>query len=97
MPNPKLGTVTEDVAKAVREAKAGKIEYRVDKAGNIHVPVGKVSFSLENLAENVNTLLQELLRAKPSSSKGRYILSAHLSSTMGPSVRVDANRVAVVA
>jgi len=97
MPNPKLGTVTEDVAKAVREAKAGKIEYRVDKAGNIHVPVGKVSFSPEHLAENVNMLLQELLRAKPSSSKGRYILSAFLCSTMGPSVRVDANRVAVAA
>ncbi len=97
MPNPKLGTVTEDVSKAVREAKAGKIEYRVDKAGNIHVPVGKVSFSQESLVENVNVLLHEVARAKPSSSKGRYILSAYLSSTMGPSVRVDAESVAVAA
>jgi large subunit ribosomal protein L1 len=93
MPNPKLGTVTEDVTRAVREAKAGKIEYRVDKAGNVHAPVGKVSFSKENLAENMTVLIQELLRAKPSSSKGRYILSAFVSSTMGPSVRVDTNSV----
>jgi len=93
MPNPKLGTVTEDVTRAVREAKAGKIEYRVDKAGNVHAPVGKVSFSKENLAENMTVLIQELLRAKPSSSKGRYILSAFVSSTMGPSVRVDPNSV----
>ena len=93
MPNPKLGTVTEDVARAVREAKAGKIEYRVDKAGNVHAPVGKASFSKEHLAENMTVLIQELLRAKPSSSKGRYILSAFVSSTMGPSVRVDTNSV----
>jgi len=93
MPNPKLGTVTEDVTRAVREAKAGKIEYRVDKAGNVHAPVGKVSFSKDNLAENMTVLIQELLRAKPSSSKGRYILSAFVSSTMGPSVRVDPNSV----
>ncbi len=93
MPNPKLGTVTEDVARAVREAKAGKIEYRVDKAGNVHAPVGKASFSKESLVENMTVLIQELLRAKPSSSKGRYILSAFVSSTMGPSVRVDTNSV----
>jgi len=97
MPNPKLGTVTDDVARAVREAKAGKIEYRVDKAGNVHAPVGKASFSQEHLAENMTVLIQELLRAKPSSSKGRYILSAYVSSTMGPSVRVDAESVTVAA
>ena len=97
MPNPKLGTVTDDVARAVREAKAGKIEYRVDKAGNVHAPVGKASFPQEKLAENMTVLLQELLRAKPSSSKGRYILSAYVSSTMGPAVRVDADSVTVTA
>ena len=97
MPNPKLGTVTDDVARAVREAKAGKIEYRVDKAGNVHAPVGKASFSQEHLTENMTVLIQELLRAKPSSSKGRYILSAYVSSTMGPSVRVDAESVTVAA
>jgi len=97
MPNPKLGTVTDDVARAVREAKAGKIEYRVDKAGNVHAPVGKASFPQEKLAENMTVLLQELLRAKPASSKGRYILSAYVSSTMGPSVRVDADSIAVTA
>ena len=97
MPNPKLGTVTDDVTRAVREAKAGKIEYRVDKAGNVHAPVGKASFPQEKLAENMTVLLQELLRAKPSSSKGRYILSAYVSSTMGPSVRVDADSITVTA
>ena len=97
MPNPKLGTVTMDVERAVREAKAGKIEYRVDKAGNVHVPVGKVSFSSEQLADNVNTLLQELLRAKPSAAKGRYFVSAFLSSTMGPSVKLDTSVVSVAA
>jgi large subunit ribosomal protein L1 len=97
MPNPKLGTVTEDIGRAVREAKAGKIEYRVDKAGNVHVPVGKVSFSQEHLAENVTTVLHELLRARPSSAKGRYILSAYMSSTMGPSVRLDTSGLSVAA
>jgi large subunit ribosomal protein L1 len=89
MPNPKVGTVTFDVAKAVRDAKAGKIEYRVDKGSNIHVPVGKISFDRQKLVENVKALLVELLRAKPASAKGKYILSVHLSSTMGPSVRID--------
>ena len=97
MPNPKLGTVTMDVERAVREAKAGKIEYRVDKAGNVHVPVGKVSFSKEQLAENVTTLLQELLRARPSAAKGRYLISAYVSSTMGPSVRLDTSAISVAA
>lgn len=90
MPNPKVGTVTFDVAKAVRDAKAGKIEYRVDKGSNIHVPVGKVSFDRQKLVENVKALVVELLRAKPASAKGKYVLSVHLSSTMGPSVRIDA-------
>jgi len=89
MPNPKLGTVTLDVGRAVREAKAGKIEYRVDKAGNVHVPVGKAQFTAEQLADNVNALLNELIRAKPAVAKGRYMLSAYLSTTMGPSIRLD--------
>jgi len=89
MPNPKSGTVTFEVAKAVQEAKAGKVEYRVDKAGNIHVAVGKVSFGPEQLMENAKLLLGELVRAKPSAAKGQYIKSLTLSSTMGPGVRVD--------
>lgn len=89
MPNPKSGTVTQDVAKAVKEVKAGKIEYRVDKTGNIHVPVGKASFSEEHLADNVRALLAELNRAKPSAAKGVYFKSFTVSSTMGPGVRVD--------
>jgi len=91
MPNPKLGTVTFDVAKAVKEAKAGKIEYRVDKGANIHVPIGKVSFEKNKLVENIRALMLELLRAKPASAKGKYIKSAHISSTMGPSVELDTN------
>ncbi len=97
MPNPKLGTVTMDVARAVEEAKAGKIEYRVDKAGNVHVPVGKVSFTGEQLTTNVTTLLQELLRVRPSAAKGRYMISATLSSTMGPGVRLDTSAVSLSA
>ena len=97
MPNPKLGTVTLDVARAVREAKAGKIEYRVDKAGIVHVPVGKASFPVEHLADNVGSILHELQRAKPAVAKGRYMLSAYLSSTMGPSVKLDTSSVAAVA
>jgi large subunit ribosomal protein L1 len=89
MPNPKSGTVTFDVAKAVKEAKAGKIEYRVDKGANIHVPVGKLSFDSHKLVENIRALMHELLRAKPASAKGKYIKSAHVSSTMGPSIRLD--------
>lgn len=89
MPNPKVGTVTFDVGKAVKDAKAGKIEYRVDKGSNIHVPVGKVSFDKQKLIENIQALMLELLRAKPSAAKGRYVLSVHLSTTMGPSVKLD--------
>src|SRR5678815_3146644 len=97
MPNPKLGTVTVDVSRAVREAKAGKIEYRVDKAGNVHVPVGKSSFSSEALSTNVNSLLNELMRAKPSAAKGRYMLSAYISSTMSPSVKLDTSSLTAAA
>jgi large subunit ribosomal protein L1 len=90
MPNPKSGTVTFDVAKAVKDAKAGKIEYRVDKGSNIHVPVGKMSFDEKALSENIAALLTELIRAKPSASKGKYLKSLSISPTMGPSIRLDA-------
>lgn len=93
MPNPKSGTVTFDVAKAVKEVKAGKIEYRVDKGSNIHVPVGKMSFGAEMLAENIRVLVAELLRVKPSSAKGRYLKSLSLSPTMGPSIKLDTQQV----
>jgi large subunit ribosomal protein L1 len=89
MPNPKAGTVTMDVAKAVREIKAGKIEFRVDKTGNVHAPVGKVSFSPTQLADNVSAFMDTILRAKPAAAKGTYIRSATVSSTMGPGVRLD--------
>ena len=89
MPNPKAGTVTMDVARAVREIKAGKIEFRVDKTGNVHAPVGKVSFSETQLAENVQAFMDTILRAKPAAAKGTYIRSATISSTMGPGVRLD--------
>ncbi|HET8623667.1 MAG TPA: 50S ribosomal protein L1 [Gemmatimonadales bacterium] len=89
MPNPKAGTVTMDVTKAVREIKAGKIEFRVDKTGNVHAPVGKVSFNAEQLAENVQTFMETIVRAKPSAAKGTYIKSATISSTMGPGVKLD--------
>jgi len=94
MPNPKVGTVTFDVARAVREVKAGKVEFRVDKAGNVHVPVGKVSFSAEHLAANAMVLLEALVRAKPAAAKGQYLRSITVSSTMGPGARVDVQRVA---
>jgi large subunit ribosomal protein L1 len=89
MPNPKSGTVTFDVAKAVAEVKAGKIEFRVDKAGNIHAAVGKCSFSKENLAENAQVFIATVMRARPASAKGLYVKSLYFTSTMGPSVRVD--------
>jgi large subunit ribosomal protein L1 len=89
MPNPKSGTVTFDITKAVKEAKAGKVEYRVDKAGNVHLAIGKVSFSYEHLLENARTILGEIVRTKPATAKGQYIKSLTLSSTMGPGVRVD--------
>jgi large subunit ribosomal protein L1 len=89
MPNPKVGTVTLDVKTAVTEAKAGKIEYRVEKAGIVHARIGKVSFAPEQLKDNANALLDALVRAKPSTAKGTYLRSITLSSTMGPGVRVD--------
>jgi large subunit ribosomal protein L1 len=93
MPNPKLGTVTFDVARAVREIKAGKVEFRVDKAGNVHVPIGKKSFAQENLVANAMTLLEAIVKAKPAASKGVYLKSITLSTTMGPGIHVDAQRV----
>src|SRR5512132_3021886 len=89
MPNPKVGTVTFDVGKAVREVKAGKVEFRVEKAGIVHVAIGKRSFGPERLIENAHALLSSLLRAKPAASKGNYVISVAVSTTMGPSVRVD--------
>jgi large subunit ribosomal protein L1 len=89
MPNPKVGTVTMDVARAVQEAKAGKVEYRVDKAGVVHCRVGRVSFTAEKIVENSKALLQDLLAKKPPSAKGVYIRSVGLSSTMGPGVKID--------
>ncbi|GAB6934825.1 MAG: 50S ribosomal protein L1 [Calditerricola sp.] len=90
MPNPKTGTVTFDVEKAVKEIKAGKIEYRTDKAGNVHVPIGKVSFDSQKLLENFLTVIDALKRAKPAAAKGQYFRSVTLSSTMGPGIRVNA-------
>jgi len=89
MPNPKAGTVTMDVTRAVREIKAGKIEFRVDKTGNVHAPVGKVSFSAPQLADNVQAFMDTIARAKPAAVKGTYIRSATISSTMGPGVRLE--------
>ncbi len=89
MPNPKVGTVTMDVAKAVKEAKAGRVEYRVDKSGIIHCPVGKRSFTTEALNENIKSLFRELVRVKPSAIKGPYVKSLFLSATMTPAIRVD--------
>jgi len=89
MPNPKTGTVTLDVARAVKEVKAGKIEFRVDKTGIIHCPVGKVSFAAERLAENAQALIASVLKAKPASAKGRYVRSIVISSTMGPGFSID--------
>ena len=93
MPNPKAGTVTMDITKAVEEAKAGKIEYRLDKANIIHVPVGKASFSEEALVQNYNALLEAINKAKPASLKGTYLKSITLTSTMGPGVKVKADSV----
>jgi large subunit ribosomal protein L1 len=97
MPNPKTGTVTMDVAKAVEDIKGGKIEFRVDKNSNLHFPIGKVSFSDKALAENYAAALEEILRAKPSSSKGRYISKVVMSTTMGPGIPVDPSRTRDVA
>lgn len=92
MPSPKAGTVTPDVAKAVTEAKAGKIEYRLDKTNIIHCPIGKVSFGPEKLAENFNTLMDAIVKAKPAAMKGQYIKSCVVATTMGPGVKVNANK-----
>lgn len=89
MPNPKMGTVTFDVGKAVKEVKAGKVEFKVDKAGNVHIPLGKVSFGEKKLKENLMALLEGIIRAKPPSSKGIYLKSITVSTTMGPGVKVD--------
>ncbi len=89
MPNPKTGTVTFEVGRAVQEIRKGRVEYKVDKAGNVHVPVGKVSFQSQQIVDNVRTVFDSILKAKPSSSKGRYVKSATLSSTMGPGIRLD--------
>jgi large subunit ribosomal protein L1 len=89
MPNPKVGTVTFDVAKAVQELKAGKVEFRVEKAGIVHSPVGKVSFGVDKLIENISALLEVIMKLKPASSKGTYVKSISLSTTMGPGVKVD--------
>ena len=93
MPNPKAGTVTMDVAKAVTEAKAGKIEYRLDKTNIIHCPIGKASFGTDKLLENFNTLLGAIIKAKPAAAKGQYIKSCVLASTMGPGIKVNASKV----
>jgi large subunit ribosomal protein L1 len=89
MPNPKVGTVTMDVAKAVREIKAGKVEYRVEKAGIVHVPIGKRSFGYEKLLDNANSVLSSLVRAKPAAAKGTYLRSIAVATTMGPGIKVD--------
>ncbi len=94
MPNPKTGTVTLEIAKAVKDAKAGKVEFRADKQGMIHVPIGKIEFSQEDLMKNYSTLVDAILRAKPSSSKGTFLKSVFLTTTMGPGIKIDAKNVA---
>lgn len=94
MPNPKLGTVTFDVAKAVKEIKAGKVEYKTEKAGVVHVAIGKVSFDREKLVDNARAIVDSITKAKPSTSKGKYLKKLSISSTMGVGLRVDANSVA---
>jgi len=93
MPNPKSGTVTQDVAKAVGEFKAGKVEYRNDRYGNVHVPVGRVSFEAEQLLENFAALADEIIRARPASTKGRFVRKVGVSSTMGPGIALDPSEV----
>jgi large subunit ribosomal protein L1 len=97
MPNPKTGTVTPNVAQAVSEIKAGKVEFRVDKTGIVHAPVGKTSFPSQNLIENATALLDSIVKAKPAAAKGKYLRSITVSSTMGPGVKIDENRVDVAA
>ena len=93
MPNPKAGTVTPDIAKAIKEAKAGKIEYRLDKTNIIHCPIGKASFGKEKLLENFDALLSAIVKAKPAAAKGQYIKSCVVSTTMGPGIRINPNKV----
>lgn len=95
MPNPKTGTVTFDVTKAVNEIKAGKVEYRVDKAGNVHVPIGKASFESEKLVENFSVIFDKMAKAKPAAAKGNYMKNVTITSTMGPGVKVDPSSVTV--
>jgi len=97
MPSPKAGTVTPDVGKAVLEAKAGKIEYRLDKTNIIHCPIGKVSFGTEKLSENFNTLIDAVIKAKPSATKGQYIKSCVVASTMGPGIRINPSKLVIIA
>jgi large subunit ribosomal protein L1 len=89
MPNPKTGTVTMDVAKAVRETKAGKVEFRVDKAGIVHCPIGKIQFDSKNLADNAHSVINAVVKAKPAAAKGKYIKKITLTSTMGPGISID--------
>ena len=96
MPNPKAGTVTTDIARAIQEAKAGKIEYRLDKTNIIHCPIGKVSFGKEKLQQNLETLMEAIVKAKPAAAKGQYIRSCAVASTMGPSVKLNPNKFTVV-
>jgi large subunit ribosomal protein L1 len=93
MPNPKTGTVTVNIAQAVKEIKAGKVEFRVDKTGIIHAPVGKISFPAQNLIENAHALVDSVVKAKPSAAKGKYLKSVTLSSTMGPGITIDTTHV----
>jgi large subunit ribosomal protein L1 len=97
MPNPKTGTVTFDIGKAVREIKAGKVEFRVDKTGIVHAPVGKISFATQSLIENAHALVDSIVKAKPAAAKGKYLKTVTISSTMGPGVRIDTTQVDVVA
>ena len=93
MPNPKVGTVTADVSRAVRESKAGKVEFRVEKAGIVHVPVGKASFDVKRLQDNVNAILETIMKAKPATAKGVYLKGVSLSTTMGPGIKLDAQAI----
>ncbi len=96
MPNPKVGTVTTDVSRAVSDAKSGQVQYRIDKAGIIHCPIGRASFSVEDLEENLNALITALNRSKPATAKGQYVQRVSLSSTMGPGVRVDRSTISAI-
>src|SRR5438067_7723738 len=96
MPNPKTGTVTPNVAQAIKEIKAGKVEFRVDKTGIIHAPLGKTSFATQSLIENTHALVDSVVKAKPSAAKGKFLKSVTVSSTMGPGIRIDTTHIDVV-